>query len=524
MRYIFNRIRYESIVDLYMETFYPDITSSVDLGVGFNSLLNRVGTSSVLKKGVIKPSKKDLGQDLKYNKFVSTSVEELQTSIDVSASASVSGIWGKVSGRTEFFQSVGKKRSYTYLTVRTRVLNTEIRMGIEAPQISDFTDDVREYLEGKHPRDAFYRTYGDCYVHSYQTGGDFMAVMEFQTEDQNSQREVKADLNVAANAWGQDINVSANFKNSIQSASKSSTMRILVYRAGGAEEVPDVDKLVDAARRFPDTVNPDKRGKPVIISVNVNDYAQLFPLKFQKEAPVLTPTVLRRWKKLASMYNYLLPVEKELEYAQKNIEDFPSLNKDRINTLKKDWNGYVRDLEDQMEKIKNHPFENIPENISDLEDRINSLMSEVPAYSAHGIYDRPCKIKSKLNGYVLDVKGPENRNGALVHMWEPYQTDSQVWIFRKDGTIENKFSGRVLDIPAADPNAGIHLHIWDKVVPGTSNQRWDFEGEYIRSRLNGKVLDVEHESASRGTRVIMYDKKGGTPAPNQQWTLEFIRQ
>ncbi|MDA4137482.1 MAG: RICIN domain-containing protein [Thaumarchaeota archaeon] len=507
-----------------METIYPDEASAISLGGGFNTMLNQVCPPRVLKRAP-KPEKKDLGQKVEYERYVSTTVEELRESVDVSASASVSGMWGSVSGRASFFESVGKRRSYTYLTVHTKVKNTEVAMEDEAPGMNDFKEEVKSYLKTKSSKEKFFSKYGNCYIHSYQTGGEFIAVMEFQTEDKESQKDIKAQLDVAASVWGQDIKASAEFKSSLQSASRSSTMRIKIYRNGGVGALPDVDALVETAQKFPDSVNPDKGGKPIVISANVNDYEQLFPLKYAERAPTLSRSVLTQWKKLSLMYNGLVPVENDLSFADKNLERFPSLgDHERVGALKKDLRSCRAEIEKSLQLIKDNPFGgSLPrEELSELEDKVSSVTREVPTYSSTSeLYNRPCKIKSRLNGFVLDINDRATENGTRVHMWSPYETDSQVWTFREDGTIENRHAKKVLDIPGSDTSSGVQLQIWTRTGKGTPNQRWEFAEGFISSRLSGKVLDVAGEERGEGAWVIMYDRKAGT-APNQQWDLDFL--
>jgi hypothetical protein len=507
-----------------VETIYPDEASSISLGGGFNTMLNQVCPPRVLKRAP-KPEKKDLGQKVDYEKYVSTTVEELRESVDVSASASVSGMWGSVSGRASFFESIGKRRSYTYLTVHTKVRNTEVAMENESPGMSDFKEEVKSYLKSKSPKEKFFNKYGNCYIHSYQTGGEFVAVMEYQTEDKESQKDVKAQLDVAASVWGQDIKASAEFKSSLQSASRSSTMRIKILRNGGVGALPDVDALVETAQNFPDSVNPEKGGKPVVISANVNDYEQLFPLKYAERAPTLGRPVLTQWKKLSLMYSGLVPVENDLSFADKNLERFPSLGDHaRVGALKKELRSFRAEIEKSLQAIKENPFgASLPrEQLSELEDRVSSVTREVPAYSStSALYNRACKIRSRLNGLVLDVVGRGTENGSQVHTWNSYETDSQVWTFREDGTIENRNAKKVLDIPGSDVSSGVQLQIWTRTGKGTPNQRWEFADGFISSRLNGKVLDVAGEERGEGARVIVYDRKGGTP-PNQQWDLDFL--
>ncbi|HEY4991381.1 MAG TPA: ricin-type beta-trefoil lectin domain protein, partial [Nakamurella sp.] len=59
---------------------------------------------------------------------------------------------------------------------------------------------------------------------------------------------------------------------------------------------------------------------------------------------------------------------------------------------------------------------------------------------------------------------------------------------------------------------GAHAIVWD--CDGGANQRWYWNGEEIRSRLNTKCLDVENDNPRSGAHAIVWDCDGGA---NQRW-------
>lgn len=171
-------------------------------------------------------------------------------------------------------------------------------------------------------------------------------------------------------------------------------------------------------------------------------------------------------------------------------------------------------------------------------------------------------IESKHSDLVLDIRGGQAHAGAEVITWEKHGKDNQVWFQEPiTGTIRSKLNpdlcldlngsnrlyvnhyqpgdvnqqwhynkdrdvienrrdpNRVLDVVGASKDKGAQVCAWN--YHGKENQKWKLHYLpahffFIKSHLNGKVLDVERGSKSPGTKVIMYQQKGGHP-DNQLW-------
>jgi len=165
------------------------------------------------------------------------------------------------------------------------------------------------------------------------------------------------------------------------------------------------------------------------------------------------------------------------------------------------------------------------------------------------------KLRSALNGLVLDVEGSNESPGARVTMWpetgganqlwyqewitgtirsklndfcleitssgavmNPFHPDEygQQWTIGDEHVHQNDNPGMVLDISASNPDQGSDLCAWE--LHGGPNQT--FIPEYtecllncffIKSQMNGKVMDVEEASTDAGTKVIMYDQNSDAP-------------
>jgi hypothetical protein len=179
-----------------------------------------------------------------------------------------------------------------------------------------------------------------------------------------------------------------------------------------------------------------------------------------------------------------------------------------------------------------------------------------------GVKGKYFLIVNKPSGLVLDVKGASHNAGTEVLVWDRHGNDNQVWYQDPlTGTIRNKHnnlcldfngsnrlvvnhyqhgdinqqwhynkhrktienrsnSNKVLDIVGGAAHKGAEVCQWDH--HGGDNQKWKIEPLpvkyfFIKSRLNGKVLDIEGASTSPGAKVVMYQQKDRSSADNQLW-------
>ncbi len=89
------------------------------------------------------------------------------------------------------------------------------------------------------------------------------------------------------------------------------------------------------------------------------------------------------------------------------------------------------------------------------------------------------KLTSRATGKCVDVRGPSTADGAAVHEWDCYATDSQLWRWEARGKtyggwpvyqIRNKYSGRCLDVTAFGAADGTPIQQW--TCTGGTNQEW----------------------------------------------------
>ncbi|MGI9276261.1 MAG: RICIN domain-containing protein [Endozoicomonas sp.] len=149
-------------------------------------------------------------------------------------------------------------------------------------------------------------------------------------------------------------------------------------------------------------------------------------------------------------------------------------------------------------------------------------------------------IVSKLNGNVLDVAGNNSGAGTQIisypinspasgnQMWERVPTGPKGPAGGQgEYYITSKLNGYVLDVRGNNDGAATPIINYPTNEPASSNQIWtivesDQEGWfYIISQLNGYVLDIEGADQKPGAHIINYPQNKPT-SDNQLW--QFVKK
>ncbi|MDD2816708.1 MAG: RICIN domain-containing protein [Thiotrichaceae bacterium] len=149
-------------------------------------------------------------------------------------------------------------------------------------------------------------------------------------------------------------------------------------------------------------------------------------------------------------------------------------------------------------------------------------------------------IRSKLNGFVLDIQGGSTAACAQIISY-PHNgecgTANQHWRFLPVGSegtylIQSELNNFVIDITGSNvaPVTPV-ISYPSNGATGTSNQQWELipvpnevNTFMIRTKLNGFVLDIEGGNQSAGARIISYPANGATGTANQHWEIVAVQQ
>eukprot|EP00731_Ephydatia_muelleri_P029102 Em0020g746a len=130
-------------------------------------------------------------------------------------------------------------------------------------------------------------------------------------------------------------------------------------------------------------------------------------------------------------------------------------------------------------------------------------------------------VVSKMNGKVLDC-GAQGQGHQLI-VWDRHGGENQR--FRMEGNYLVTMRGLVLDIAGANPAPCAPLCLWSRNNPPSANQQFQLEpaekhNVYIQTHLNGFVLDIQGCSQANGAKVVTFPMNS-PPSPNQLWHLDY---
>ena len=149
-------------------------------------------------------------------------------------------------------------------------------------------------------------------------------------------------------------------------------------------------------------------------------------------------------------------------------------------------------------------------------------------------------IVSKLNGYVLDITGSNKapKTPIISYPINNPKSDNQLWQRVPTGPkdpaggqsqyyIKSKLNGFVVDITGSNKAPETPIISYPENNPASNNQIWQIEESdieayfYITSLLNGNVLDIKGGSKAPVTPIISYPKNSPT-SDNQLW--QFVSE
>jgi hypothetical protein len=141
-------------------------------------------------------------------------------------------------------------------------------------------------------------------------------------------------------------------------------------------------------------------------------------------------------------------------------------------------------------------------------------------------------IQSKLDGNVIDIAGASKKAGTGLDVFPQKATDAdnQLWEFILDPAgsgyyfIRSKLNGNVMDIQGGSTAAGALLDAYPQKPGAADNQLWEFVSDpagsgyfFIVSKLTGAVIDIQGASTAAGALLDTYPLKV-SGYDNQLWT------
>lgn len=255
----------------HTETFRPSDGQPLLLGTGFESARGLVRgscivngpteTLSTVHHGDMICNASGQCSDLEMR--VVQNASAFRKALDVSAKASL-GI-GCFSGdlKASYLNEASGHSSSVFFYVKVTVKNPSQRLSNYI-----FTDAARQLLEANQGAD-FLNQCGDSFVVSKSTGGEFIAVLEIETNSEADKRAVSTALSANGLSWGGRASVQL----AMESISSNHNIHYKIFRNGAEGALPTNTPaaLMAAAFNFPPSVAANT-GSPWVNSVTTIDY------------------------------------------------------------------------------------------------------------------------------------------------------------------------------------------------------------------------------------------------------------
>lgn len=166
--------------------------------------------------------------------------KDLNETLNISASMSAVGRWGKPGGSVSYFKDVSMSAENFYWLVDADYLAAEKKIATDDAEFG-LTDVAKEILK-KEGLKAFYRACGTHFYSGYQAGGRYSLLYEFHSKSDRVVEQLKA----RASYSGFGVKAGADFSHFLQHAERASILDIHARIEGGGPEILDYAKDADS--------------------------------------------------------------------------------------------------------------------------------------------------------------------------------------------------------------------------------------------------------------------------------------
>ena len=282
-----------------MTKIEPDAGSALILGRGINSITLDELASGIDTISAFTPPGTG-GQIATFEFREIEDISRLRETMNISASASFAGGLGSGSAKASYLHSVSFSTYAIYTYIRVKVTNQTV-------VIKDYklTDEAIDYLKN-YGEDSFFENFGDEFVATTTSGGEFLAILQINTETLEEKKKIAGEM---SGSYGY-FSAAADFSASLAKFNFHSSTRLFLMRRGGAGALPDINGIKAAALNFPDEVAANA-GNPVMIQLMTLPYAittnrpnNIRLINIEKQRDALERLVLLREKATLKINDY----------------------------------------------------------------------------------------------------------------------------------------------------------------------------------------------------------------------------
>lgn len=212
------------------------------LGAGYDALAEERKNGCVVVTAL--EQKPVLGQQVEFSLTKIASSDQLNKSMNISASASIKSGLRQGSAKANFAQSLTVNSYSTYILVSVKVSNalTEMR-GVT------LTEDAKNaYIQGP---ERFRQMCGDEFVSGYAMGGEYAAVLRIDSKNSDEKNALDAQIKYKA------FSGKVEFQSAIEEISKTNSMEVSLFQRGGqGDKIPsNAAEVIAQAVNFPSKVS-----------------------------------------------------------------------------------------------------------------------------------------------------------------------------------------------------------------------------------------------------------------------------
>lgn len=303
-------------------------------GQGFNPVDSTTKGHCVTLGELKTQSGNATGQTAEYRLLEITSEQGLRESLNVSASASFTGVVGRGSARSSFAQSVNKNSQSRYLLVHVRVANQ-----LELASSFTFSESAQRLLKTGDSQ-GFMRQCGSEFVNGRRTGGEFFAVFEFAFSSSEEDRSFSSAISGSGAGW----KGSASVNSELSKFGKFASTQVKMYKVGGASGLPDVNSIAEFAGKFDSLVSNAQQGA-VTLELLTKGYEGVEPLDLKPNVELL---VRQRYvmEQLALNRDVVREVLNTLRYVKTNPLRFEPTNTADLDAGEGKLSNYLNVMND----------------------------------------------------------------------------------------------------------------------------------------------------------------------------------
>jgi len=491
--------------------------STINIGEGMRFGMGVDSSSGLVRGEAIvfdREDKEDGGQIVDADVTMIQSQESLLESLNISVSGSFQLAF-EASGdmKTQLAQENAINNSSVYMLFKAVVKNPPSFM--VNPRLADSAKAIYQ-----SDPEQFRQLFGDVYIDSIISGGEFFGLFIFKTEDESSKTDVSAQLNLSIGNFLEGGEISASFHDTIQRVNTRSQMEIKAFMSGGAglQNPQNLDDLATLYKTF----NKAALDNPVKYQVTLKDF-RFLPLPL---GPSFVEQFVRQnnMKECGQRVIEAIQQRAEIQYILDNESEFVSPDAAVLGDALQKIDALIPRLGQRATECANAPTADVDRacSLADLESVVVNLparqavtdplglkLADIRAHDSRAAAAFPDAFQPKnfdngpKNGRFMIFRDPANQNNTTGGVfWRADIDNGNAHVVY--GAIFQEYLRRghcegLLGYPLDDENS-------DDVTAPDRTQLFEGPGSHVSVFFNGTTGQV---------KVLGLDEppSGGTNAP-----------